>query len=1195
LLIFSVFVLILLSAFVQDANAYCTQRCATKTSDSSCYATDDKGALDTAIKTWTCTLNEKTVTGIAYSGYTIKSFCYDFTTYCNERECPSKGLTSLNGQSCTVRVPCNVWCLPFSLTCCDTRAVTGVWDASEGKCVTCTPYTSTSIHYSEFFIVGDNSNPYVYMKDVSFGVTTYTLQNPDENCLPGTPTEWEIGNAKFESACGAQPECDEKKQGDACKIGGTDGTCDKEGVCIKKECTCDDKATECGTCSKVKVGNFCKDVNGVGVLVPSLQCPLCMKYDYTGKATGTGSHPKSMEVCYDTVVGGKFTKFYAETCKSSGSINETVCVDTDSNGQTDKCVPEPIVCSGSDQCFRKSYPVNLVSGGAQTLDFGYCDDSYPPKTELNALPGPCGLNPVCGLVCAGECVPGEPPKKYDNSCNKVDACGQCGCQPPEYKCTSITCNGGTGLCSYVSPPGLCGPVPDCLLSPPDATFDKTYSQTTLYLISGNNAGTFSGYNRTSTLWQSYSAIANAGGVTTNSAPAVFFNGGDIFMITGRGNGAFFGYNWTGASWANYNAITNGLVDIGDDSKPSLFYMNGSWNMIAGNMAGVFRGFTFDGTSWLVNNTLIFGLPVISSNAAPTVFSKESDRFLISGSDTGTFSGYNWTGSGWQADNAILSGLAASGTFSSPYAYYNGSTLYLIVGYDGSFSGYNWTGSAWQTDAGILNGLVSSARASPAVFQIDAVKTKTVTYQTRFVLERIGEYPAPGSDCYQNKTQITVPEGHACRMEIYANTTHGWGVRLKTTTEPGKTLVQDPFNVCGYINESIYGFCTPTGLGGTPKCVANQTPVLQAGTYEFGIVSSSGVLGTDVSKGCAYLTQCSDCENPYANYYCDLCTKNICNDGLLNCGETQTDCGGPCVSGKETDNNYYPLFVFSQPIGIQNMVIFSDSGGINCVDGIDNDQDCLIDCADPDCVTSAICLMDEDPPTTTISFNPSPNKKGWFITPVNITLTCTDNIGGSGCAVTSYRINNSAWNNTITSLPIQFSLNSEGTYTIEYYSTDKVGNSESVNSAIVRILLTQPFSIRGDTDLIIPLGKTAQAIFNVKNLLDMDDTINITIFSLPNDLHHWTWLTGHRYDNNRFKTSLQIHPTEERPVPIEVFGGKVLSGGKMNITVESENIGILKSILVNVDIVYSEDGMTVETPEFGWYGFLMIAILGAILI
>lgn len=51
-------------------------------------------------------------------------------------------------------------------------------------------------------------------------------------------------------------------------------------------------------------------INGVGVIEPSIKCPRCMKYDYTGRATGTGVHPNSMEICYDDRTGtGKYTNY----------------------------------------------------------------------------------------------------------------------------------------------------------------------------------------------------------------------------------------------------------------------------------------------------------------------------------------------------------------------------------------------------------------------------------------------------------------------------------------------------------------------------------------------------------------------------------------------------------------------------------------------------------------------------------------------------------------------------------------------------------------------------------------------------------------------------------------------------------------------------------------------------------------------
>lgn len=111
-----------------------------------------------------------------------------------------------------------------------------------------------------------------------------------------------------------------------CKIGGEDGTCDKDGVCKKKNCLCDNGATICGTCSKVNVGKFCKDVNGVGVLEPSVKCPRCMKYDHKGRETGTGSHPNNMEICYDGAPSGTYTTYKVETCElncSQAQINSS--------------------------------------------------------------------------------------------------------------------------------------------------------------------------------------------------------------------------------------------------------------------------------------------------------------------------------------------------------------------------------------------------------------------------------------------------------------------------------------------------------------------------------------------------------------------------------------------------------------------------------------------------------------------------------------------------------------------------------------------------------------------------------------------------------------------------------------------------------------------------------------------------------
>jgi len=484
---------------------------------------------------------------------------------------------------------------------------------------------------------------------------------------------------------------------------------------------------------------------------------------------------------------------------------------------------------------------------------------------------------------------------------------------------------------------------------------------TLYLLTGRSGGGFSGYNWSGSAWQADGKIQSGASAPSYSSPAVILNNTDTYLIVGRGDGGFAGFNWTGAGWTSYAGAAAGLTDIGDNSKPSAFYQNDRWHIIAGKADGRFSAFSLTTSGWTADAALESGLTDVGDNSAPAVFAKEGITFLIAGSGAGGFSGFKWSGGAWQSDASITGGLVGAAA-SSPYVFYKDNTLYLIAGKgDGWFAGYNWTGSAWQADTNITGGLANAGTYSaPAIFHIDSSYTKTFKYQTMFSINGMQEYPNAGSQCFQNKTTITIPDGHACLVDIYANTTAGFGVRLKATTIPGGTLQQDPFNECGYIGEDLLAGCVPVISSSAGCCPANVTPVLQAGTYEFGIVSSTGVANGKVSKGCAYIDKCSDCTNPYAQYYCDLCAQNTCHDGIKNCGETGIDCGGPCAHGKETDNSYIPAISYSEPAGLWGTKLYTLDKGLNCLDGKDNDNNCLIDCADPACGDSILCTFNEPP-------------------------------------------------------------------------------------------------------------------------------------------------------------------------------------------------------------------------------------------
>jgi hypothetical protein len=91
------------------------------------------------------------------------------------------------------------------------------------------------------------------------------------------------------------------------------------------------------------------------------------------------------------------------------------------------------------------------------------------------------------------------------------------------------------------------------------------------------------------------------------------------------------------------------------------------------------------------------------------------------------------------------------------------------------------------------------------------------------------------------------------------------------------------------------------------------------------------------------------------------------------------------------------------------------------------------------------VSDSTPPTTT---DDAPS--GWQNHPVTVTLTATDDAGGSGVASTHYTVDGGA-DQTGTSV----SVSGDGTHTVSYYSVDKAGNKETVHAVTVKIDTTAP--------------------------------------------------------------------------------------------------------------------------------------------
>nr|MBP7060992.1 chitobiase/beta-hexosaminidase C-terminal domain-containing protein [Candidatus Moranbacteria bacterium] len=126
-------------------------------------------------------------------------------------------------------------------------------------------------------------------------------------------------------------------------------------------------------------------------------------------------------------------------------------------------------------------------------------------------------------------------------------------------------------------------------------------------------------------------------------------------------------------------------------------------------------------------------------------------------------------------------------------------------------------------------------------------------------------------------------------------------------------------------------------------------------------------------------------------------------------------------------------------------------------------------------TGEVVVDDQDitPPVTTVTLAGTIGASGWYTSDVTVTLTATDPDGGSGVEQTEYSLDNGVtWNTYMAPITIV----TEGTTTLQYFSTDKAGNQEVKKTETIRI------------DKVAPEGKIA---FNpTTQKLDITGTDNL---------------------------------------------------------------------------------------------------------
>jgi hypothetical protein len=104
------------------------------------------------------------------------------------------------------------------------------------------------------------------------------------------------------------------------------------------------------------------------------------------------------------------------------------------------------------------------------------------------------------------------------------------------------------------------------------------------------------------------------------------------------------------------------------------------------------------------------------------------------------------------------------------------------------------------------------------------------------------------------------------------------------------------------------------------------------------------------------------------------------------------------------------------------------------------------------------VTDATAPVTTATPDPEANAAGWNKTDVSVSLSATDNAGGSGVKEITYSASGAQAiaSTTVTGSSVSgISITAEGTTTLSFFAKDNAGNTESTKTLVVKIDKTAP--------------------------------------------------------------------------------------------------------------------------------------------
>lgn len=360
--------------------------------------------------------------------------------WCGQGKCNpgAKDIIALNGAKC------EIWDSSWDIVMCKEPFLlnTGIWDPSDGKCISCAANKTESSVYADTTTIGglssDNMCEFACGADfdcdeksdnsfIGASCTRCDASDTGTHCREYCGKDFDCDYDKVcNTVCGSNAGCNLKKPGEAC----TGGICDSDCACVSS-CNNNNTISSPEQCDGTDLGgNTCLSQGFAG---GTLACNTDCTFDTSGcndcSLTPNAVCPLGCTIANDADCG-KYN------CNNGSTPNALDC---------DIVPPSPPVDAGDCSSFDGTSCGGLNKWSCS----GNCDD--PDYDNASAKCSTTTNSPqlACGCKCLPPaipppCVPSGPENcavAGDENCDKVESCADPGCGE------GVTCNGAGDFCS----------------------------------------------------------------------------------------------------------------------------------------------------------------------------------------------------------------------------------------------------------------------------------------------------------------------------------------------------------------------------------------------------------------------------------------------------------------------------------------------------------------------------------------------------------------------------------------------------------------------------------------------------------------------------------------------------------------------------------------------------------------------------